>query len=64
MFLILHSEDGKIARCTPLSSKEDFYFLFEKEKPIPEFVYVEVTDRTTGLKFKSNLVSPSSGILK
>lgn len=64
MFLILRSEDGKLARCTPLTSKEDFYFLLEKDKPIPEFVYVEVTDRTNGMKFKSNLISPSSGLIK
>jgi hypothetical protein len=64
MFLILHSEDGKMKRCTPLTSKEDFYYLFEKEKPLPEFVYVEVIDRTNGMKFKSNLVSPSSGLTK
>ena len=64
MFLILHSEDGKISRCTPLSSKGDFYFLLDKEKPLPEFVYVDVTDRTNGLKFKSNLVSPSGGQIK
>jgi hypothetical protein len=64
MFLILHSEDGKLKQCRSLTSKEDFYFLLEKGKPIPEFVYVEVTDRTNGLKFKSNLVSPSSGLTK
>ncbi len=64
MFLILHSEDGKLKRCASLTSKEDFYFLLEKDKPIPPFVYVEVTDRTNGMKFKSTLVSPSSGQIK
>jgi len=64
VFLILRSEDGNLSRCTPMNAKEDFYFLLEKDKPIPEFVYVEVTDRTNGLKFKSNLVSPSSGVVK
>jgi hypothetical protein len=64
MFLILHSEDGQIKRCAALNSKEDFYFLLEKDKPIPEFVYVVVTDRTNGMKFKSTLVSPSTGLTK
>ncbi len=64
MFLILHSEDGKLKQCRALTSKEDFYYLLEKGKPIPEFVYVEVTDRTNGMKFKSNLVSPSGGQTK
>jgi hypothetical protein len=64
MFLILHSEDGKLKQCRSLTAKEDFYYLFEKDKPMPEFVYVEVFDRTNGMKFKSNLVSPYGGQIK
>jgi hypothetical protein len=60
MFIILHSADGKTTRCTALNSKADFYFLFEKGKPVPDSIYVEVTDRTNGMKFKSTPVTSLS----
>lgn len=64
LFAVLHSEVGKILGCTALKPNEDFYFLLEKEKPIPEFVYVSVVDRQTRKTYKSSLVSPSSGATK
>lgn len=64
LFAILHSKAGQTLGCTALKSPEDFYFLLEKEKPLPKFVYVEVVDRLKGTSYKSSLVSPSSGATK
>ncbi len=64
LFVVLVTESEKIINCTSLKPNEDFYFLLEKEKPIPEFVYVRVVDRQTGKTYKSSLVSPSSGATK
>jgi hypothetical protein len=64
LFAILHSKAGQTLDCTALKPREDFYFLLEKEKPLPKFVYVEVVDRLKGTSYKSSLVSPSSGATK
>ena len=64
LFAVLAAENQKILGCTELKPTEDFFFLFEKEKPIPDFVYVSVVDRQTGKTYKSTLVSPSSGVTK
>ena len=40
------------------------FFLIETGKPLPEFVYIVLTDLQTGVSFKSNLVSPSTGLIK
>jgi len=64
LFAILHSKAGQTLGCTALKAKEDFYFLLKKEKPLPDFVYVDVVDRLKGATYKSSLVSPSSGATK
>lgn len=64
LFAILHSKAGQTLGCTALKPNEDFYFLLEKEKPIPNFVYVNVVDRSKGTSYKSSLVSPFSGVTK
>ena len=64
LFAILAAENKTILGCTELKPTEDFYFLLEKEKPIPDFVYVSLVDRQTGKTYKSTLVSPSSGVTK
>lgn len=64
LFAILYSKAGKTLGCTALKPNEDFYFLLEKEKPVPNFVYVEVVDRLKGTTYKSSLISPSSGATK
>ena len=64
LFAVLSAENKKILACTELKPTEDFFFLLEKEKPIPDFVYVSVVDRQTGKTYKSTLVSPSSGVAK
>ena len=64
LFAVLAAENQKILGCAELKPTEDFFFLLEKEKPIPDFVYVSVVDRQTGKTYKSTLVSPSSGVTK
>lgn len=64
LFAILYSKAGKTLGCTALKSNQDFYFLLEKEKPVPNFVYVDVVDRSQGTRYKSSLVSPLSGATK
>jgi len=39
-------------------------FLIETGKPIPDFVYIVLTDMQTGVVYKSNLISPSTGASK
>ena len=39
-------------------------FLIEKGKPIPEFVNVVLADLQTGVSYKSNWISPSTGASK
>lgn len=64
LFAVLAAEDKTILGCTELKPADDFYFLLEKQKPIPDFVYVNLVDRQTGKTYKSTLVSPSSGVTK
>ena len=39
-------------------------FFIETGKPIPDFVYIVLTDMQTGVVYKSNLISPSTGASK
>lgn len=64
LFAILHSKAGETLGCTSLKPNEDFYFLLEKGKTIPNFVYVDVVDRSNGNSYKSSPVSPLSGATK
>jgi hypothetical protein len=64
LFAVLRSESGQILGCTALIPKEDFYFLLEKGKPLPDFVYVDVLDRVKDATYRSSLVSPLSGTTK
>src|SRR3989442_11404114 len=64
LFGILVAENNQPLGCAGLKPNEDFFFLLPKDKPLPNFVYVMVQDRQTGKKYKSPLISPSSGATK
>lgn len=64
----VYSESGEtMTKCmsfpTP-SSLKSFAFLVEQGKPIPKFVYLVLTDIKTGGAYRSNLISPSTGLGK
>jgi len=66
--LSVFGENGKqIASCLKVASAqalEEPSFLIEKGKPVPEFIYIVLTDLKTGTALKSNLVSPFGGETK
>ena len=64
LFGILLAENEKPLGCATLKPNEEFFYLFPKDRPLPNFVYVIVQDRQTGKKYKSHLISPSSGVTK
>ncbi len=45
-------------------SLSGYEFTVEKSEPIPQYVYIVLTDRKTGFTYKSNLVSPWNGKTK
>ena len=64
----VYSETGEaMTKCmyfpTPNSLKS-FSFLVEQGKPIPKFVYLVLTDIKTGGAYRSNLISPWTGMGK
>ena len=64
LFAVLLTENTQILGCTALKPNEDFFFLLPKDKQLPNYVYAIVRDRQTGKKYKSHLISPSSGVMK
>jgi len=64
----VYAEGGKhYASCMPVprpGSLDRFSFLIEKGKTVPPFVFVVLTDRKTGAAYRSNLISPSTGLSK
>lgn len=56
-----------ISGCIPMPKPADLgkiSFLIQKGKSIPDFVYIVIHDRHTGAAYRSNLVSPYSGVTK
>ncbi len=68
VWITVYSERGvPLSGCIPMpkpAALGKFSFLMQKGKPVPDFVYVVVNDRHTGGAYRSNLVSPSSGLTK
>jgi hypothetical protein len=64
----VHSERGaQLSGCIPVPNAADlgkFSFPIPKGKPVPDFVYVVMHDRLTDAAYRSNLVSPSTGLTK
>ena len=66
--MTIKSEPGTpVTGCIHIAKPADlgkFAFVVQKGKPVPQFVYVVVTDLHTGAAYRSNLVSPWSGATK
>ena len=64
----VYAEAGKqYASCIPMprpGSLSEFSFLIEKGKPVPPYVFAVLTDLKTGAAYRSNLISPSTGLTK
>lgn len=68
MVAAIYDERGTAyTKCTPMPGRDSLgaiNFLIQKGSAIPRFVYVVLTDLSTGGAYRSNLVSPSTGVTK
>jgi hypothetical protein len=66
--ITVYSDRGaSLSGCIPMPKPADlgkFSFLFRRGPTPPDFVYVVIHDRYTGGAYRSNLVSPSTGLTK
>ena len=64
---IYDDHGGAQTRCRQMNTRDslgDITLLIEKGKPVPDYIYVVLTDLKTGAPYRSNLVSPWTGLTK